>query len=136
MNELSNADYIKSLLKVNELNIEGELATCSSFFFTFSALAIDAEQLHDKATIKLETYEAELAKKQTTEKPDITQTEIKRQFRADTKWNQLKTEELDCQRDYKIVAAAAKAFEMKSNNMANINRRQIAKVEKGIEDFK
>jgi heme oxygenase len=65
----------------------------------------------------------------------VTQTEIKREFRGDEMWNQLKDLEMKAKTDYKIVEKAAKAFEMKSNNMANINRRQIAKVEKGIDKF-
>jgi hypothetical protein len=70
-----------------------------------------------------------------TEDPEAKQQEIKRQFRADEKWNQLKEDQLEKQRKHKIVEKAAKAFEMKSNNMANINRRQIAKVNRNMANF-
>ena len=114
------------------------MATCASFFFTYASLAATAEQLRDQAVLALETYEAKLARDPAFRAKldeDATQTEIKREFRTDETWNKLKTEEMTAQTNYRIVEKAAKAFEMKSNNMANINRRQIAKVEKVIERF-
>jgi hypothetical protein len=67
--------------------------------------------------------------------PQATQQEIKRQFRTDEKWNVLKEDQMTKQKNLRIVEKAAKAFEMKSNNMANINRRQIAKVNRNMANF-
>lgn len=97
--------------------------------------AVSALKLYDQATLALETYEAELSRQALSADPDATQSEIKRQFRSDEKWNILKNDQLEKQRKHKIVEKAAKAFEMKSNNMANINRRQIAQVNRQMAQF-
>jgi hypothetical protein len=136
----SDPQLISKSLQINENNIEEELATTPSFYFTYACLAIEAEEIHDHATLALETYEQELAEKlkcdyiPTKKNDEPTQTELKRLYRADEKWNLLKKEQLKCYKNYKILEKGARAFELKAQMLMSMNKRDVFKIDKGIKD--
>lgn len=133
-------DVIK-LLAINEQNLEEEMASCPSLYYMFSELALESEQIYNTAIMALEHYELELANKfknlhEPKGKSDkLTETEIKRTYRGDEKWTLLKTEEFKCHMNYKKLEKAAKAFEMKSQSCMSINKRQLYKAGRGMEDI-
>lgn len=133
---------IRQLLKINELNLEEELSTVASFYFSFSDLANDAEAYYKKSILELESLEVDLSRKikeellaEGVKQDKITETEIKRRFRKDQIWMTLKTKELDAYTAYRKLEKAAKAFEMKSQNCMSINKRQLYKAGRGMEDL-
>ncbi len=136
----SDQKTIADHLTINELNLESEMATCAGFFFTYSCLAIDAEEIANNATIALESYEADLAEQfklnftPTKKNDEPTQTEIKRRYRADDKWNLLKKEQLKCERNQKVLEKGAKAFEIKSNMLMSMNKRDVQYMNKGMKN--
>lgn len=131
---------VQKLLSINEHDLETELASCSSLYYMFSELALEAEQLYNESTTILERHELELANKFKQEysprgKTDkLMESDIKRMFRGDEQWNQLKKEENRLYMNFKKMEKAAKAFEMKSQNCMSINKRQLYKAGKGMDD--
>ena len=132
---------VRKLLQINDQNLEEELSSCPSLYYMFAELALEAEQIYNTAVMSLEHYELELANKFKTlyypkgKSDKLTETEIKRMYRGDEKWSLLKIEELKCHMNYKKLEKAAKAFEMKSQNCMSINKRQLYKAGKGMEDI-
>lgn len=118
---------IKTLLRINEMNLEGELATCSSYFYTVSSLSVEAEELAERAQIALETHEVTLAQQYKAADEDAKETHIKRMYRADPKWNELKTSAQAIHKQHKLLQKAASAFEMKSRLLMSLNRRDLFK---------
>lgn len=127
---------IDKLLAINEGDLISELATCPGYYSLLSQLALQAEEIYNKAVLAVEHYELDLANKfkyiHKEEQKDsqyklvpLTETEIKRMFRGDDKWNLLKNEELKCETNYKTMEKSAKAMEMKHQSCMSINKRQI-----------
>jgi len=108
------------------------MAQCPAWFYYYAALAIDAEEGADTATLAVETYEQLLAGdyKKLPAMSDLTQTEIKRHFRSDPKWQALKEQETKLRTNAKLLDKAAKALEMKSRMLMSINKRDMYK--KGV----
>ena len=131
---------VKKLLQINDQNLEEELSSCPSLYYMFSELALEAEAIYNTAVMSIEHHELELANKfkslhDPKNKTDkITETEIKRMYRGDEKWTLLKTEELKCHMNYKKLEKAAKAFEMKAQSCMSINKRQLYKAGRGMDD--
>ncbi len=118
---------IGKLLQINELDLESELASCPSLYYTFSKLACEAEDIYEAATLKLEIYETQLTKTIKGQNTGITQTDIKRYFRENPEWQNLRKEQLELEKNYKILEKSTKAFDMKSHMLASINRRDLYK---------
>ena len=125
---------INQVLRINELNLIGEMSNCAAWFYYYAALSIDAEDSADAATLAIETYEQQLASEYKNQPgiygEDMTQTAIKRLFRADAKWQALKEQESKLRNNAKMLDKAAKAIEMKSRMLMSINKRDMYK--KGI----
>lgn len=132
---------VHKVLSVNQLSLEDELASCPGLYHMFATLAIDAELMHSKAELALENHELELANKfkkldpARTKQDKLTETEIKRMYRGDEKWTRLKEEERKCYANYKKLEKAAKAVEMKNQSCMSINKRQLFKAGRGMEDI-
>ncbi len=118
---------ISELLQINELDLESEMSSCPAHYYMFSKLACEADDLFETATLKLEIYETKLTKIIKEQNPGITQTDIKRYFREDTAWRNLREEQLDLQKNHNILEKATKAFDMKSHMLASMNRRDLYK---------
>ncbi len=118
---------IGALLQINELNLESELGSCASLYYTFSKLACEAEDLFETTTLKLETFETGLTKTIKEQNPGITQTDIKRYFRENEQWQIVRKEQLEQEKNYKILDKATRAFDMKSHMLASMNRRDLYK---------
>ncbi len=121
------APTIDQVIAINEMNLQGEMALCPSWYFYYANLKVEAEESADAAILAVETYEAQLAYT-IKESPgiygsDLTQTEIKRIFRADDKWKQLRTEENKLKKNTRIMYEATKALEMKSRMLMSMNKR-------------
>jgi len=125
---------IGELLLINELNLESELASCPSLYYTFSKLACEADDFHEATTLKIEIYETQLTKDIKQENPGITQTDIKRYFRENTQWQTLRREQLELQKNAAILEKATKAFDMKSHMLASMNRRDLYKRSMNFKD--
>jgi hypothetical protein len=143
MNTRPNEDEldIGKLISINELNLEQEMATCSSYYYMVSSLAIDARMELDQRILELETYESTLSAQITadheatrTKKTDkeITQTEVKRRFRDDVKWQLLKTQQLHAEKNASVMGKAADAIDMKSRMLTSLNKRQLEKASRGM----
>ena len=118
---------INNLLQINELNLESEMSSCSAHYYLFSKLACEAADLHETATLELEIYETKLAKVIKQQNASITQTDIKRFFREEILWVELRQKQLELQKNYTILEKATKAFDMKSHMLASMNRRDLYK---------
>lgn len=127
----SNTPDINQVVAINELNLQGEMATCPAWYFYYASLHVEAEQSAENASLALETYESELAenikKAAALTGDELTQTEIKRKFRADEKWQLLKQQEQKLNVNAKIMEKATKAIEMKSRMLTSMNRRDLFK---------
>lgn len=126
---------VDRFLRVNELQLEQELAMCASYYYTFASLEVEAEDLYEKATLALEIYEAELNKKVRTENPELakgTQKSVEIKFREDLRWQELKRDQLEKQRNFRMLHKGASALEMKSRMLMSINRRDLFKQDKGF----
>lgn len=123
---------INEVLQINELNLQQEMATCPAWYYYYAALAVDAEESADTAALAVETYEQQLAGeyKRLPAGSDLTQTEIKRSFRSDSRWQALKEQETKLRTNSKLLDKAAKAMEMKSRMLMSINKRDMYK--KGV----
>jgi hypothetical protein len=137
LNSMSEAPPIdiNQVLQVNELNLQKEMSTCPAWYYYYAALAIDAEEGADNATLAVETYEQLLAsdyKSKPSIYGDMTVTDIKRHFRGDAKWQLLKEQENKLRTNAKLLDKAAKALEMKSRMLMSINKRDMYK--KGVFD--
>lgn len=126
MNEPAELDIAK-LLRINEFKIADELCTCPSYFYTVSALSVEAEDMYESATTALEMHEVALANTFKAQDEDIKETHIKRMFRGDSKWNELKKQQGKIHKQWKILTKAALAFEMKSKMLMSLNRRDLFK---------
>lgn len=130
-----------NLLVIDEHDLETELASCSSLQYMFSELALDAENIYNESTLTLETHELVLAQKfkndyQPEKKSDkLMETDIKRMFRGDELWLQLKRQNNTDEITYKKLEKAAKAFEKKNDACRSINSRQLYKSGKGMQDI-
>ena len=118
---------ISLLLRINEFKIAEELCTCPSYFYTVSALSVEAEDMYEAATTAIETYEVQLAAGYKQADEDIKETHIKRQFRSDPKWNELKKQQNKIHKQWKLLQKAALAFDMKSKMLMSLNRRDLFK---------
>ncbi len=118
---------ISLLLRINEFKIAEELCTCSSYFYSVSSLAVEAEDMYEAATIAVETYEVQLAASYKQADEDVKETHIKRLYRADLKWNELHKQQLKIRKQWKLLQKAALAFEMKSKMLMSLNRRDLFK---------
>lgn len=118
---------IRVLLRINEMDLESELATCSSYFYTVSALSVEAEELAERAQIALETHEVTLAQQYKGADEDVKETHIKRLFKSDPKWNELKNKQQEIHKQHKLLQKAALSFEMKSRLLMSLNRRDLFK---------
>lgn len=124
-------------LEINQLNLELEICVCASDYYRVSCMAAEAKDNFETASMSLEIYESELAdnsmKGRDAKKDKITQTEIKRQFRDDSRWQRLRGEVLKLQHNYAIFEKAAKAYEIKGHMIGSLNKRQLAKAGMGIQ---
>ena len=118
---------ISLLLRINEFKIADELCTCPSYFYTVSSLSVEAEDMYEAATTAIETYEVQLAASYKAIDEDVKETHIKRQYRADPKWNELKKQQNKVHKQWKLLTKAALAFEMKSKMLMSLNRRDLFK---------
>jgi len=118
---------VSKLVRINEMNLEGEMATCPSYFYSVSALSVEAEELAEKAQIALETHEVTLAQQYKLQDEDAKETHIKRMYRSDAKWNELKNECTRLHKEHKLLTKAASAFDMKSRLLMSLNRRDLFK---------
>ncbi len=118
---------ISELLQINELNLEEEMASCAALYYTFSKLACEAEDFYEATTLKIEIYETKLTKIIKEHNPGITQTDIKRYFREELGWQELRKTQLELQKNYRVLEKATKAFDMKSHMLASMNRRDLYK---------
>jgi hypothetical protein len=130
---------VKESLVINEGDLDTELANVSSYYYLFSSMSTDAENQLQQIQLNLEVYEVALAGKIKEElisngaKADkITETEIKRQYRKDDKWIQLRKQVIEAECDFKKLEKAAKSFDMKSQNCMSLNKRQLYKASKGM----
>lgn len=126
---------VDELLRINENDLVTELKTTPSHHYLLASLATRAEALHDDAVLQLEQYEVTLAKKLKEEHiaknsgskfkiEELKETEIKREYRGDAKWLELKRQELNTYEEYKRMTKAEKAMEMKHQSCMSINKRQ------------
>ena len=97
---------IGALLQINELNLETEMSNCAAHYYMFSKLACEAEDYAEAATLKIEIYETKLTKIIKTENPGITQTDIKRYFREELGWQELRREQLELQKNHNVLEKA------------------------------
>lgn len=122
---------VNNLLSIDENNLEQDLASCASLYYTFSEYALEAENIYNDAVSAIEHHELELANRFRSEfqpkksADKLNEADIKRMFRGDDKWNLLKKEVNKCYVNFKKMEKAAKAFEMKSTNCQSINKRQL-----------
>ena len=120
---------------VNESDLEGQLATCASYAYTAGAGGVDAEMRYERAVKLREVREAvitrEIMKEQDGKKWKSV-TELKCFYREDKEWDKLKEEELNKYAIWKKLVKLANAFEIKAKMLMSLNRRQLAKLEKGI----
>jgi len=134
------------LLKINELDLETELSICSAYYYFYASAASDNELSHNEAELELETYEADLARRIKDEfetkykgskpaKKEITEAEVKREYRKDIRWLELKKKELKIQNECKKMNIIAKAFDMKNLSCMAINKRHLYKANKGMLDI-
>jgi hypothetical protein len=147
MNVNVNIDTnVFELLNINQLDLETELSICAAYYFYYASAASDADLQHNEADLELETYEADLARRIKDEfeekykgvkpaKKEITEAEVKREYRKDIRWQQLKKTELKLQNDCKKMNIIAKAFEMKNISCTAINKRDLYKANKGMVDI-
>jgi hypothetical protein len=130
---------IAEYLTINELNLEDELATCARYYYLYADLATDAERAYNEAVMILEQYEATVSKtikirllSEGNKREKITETEIKRCYREDDRWKELKIQELEAEIRFKKLEKAMKAFEMKNQSCMSLNKRQLFKASKGM----
>lgn len=120
---------------VNEADLEGQMATCSSYAYTAGAGSVDAEIRYERAVKIREKKEAELVReimKEADGKKWKSVSELKMLFRENDAWDKLKEEELNKYAIWKKLTKLANAFEIKTKMLMSLNRRQLAKLEKGI----
>ncbi len=138
--EIDDLDITK-LTGINQLNLEEEFATAPRYFYMFSAVAVEAEDMLDQHTLIMEIFENKLAIQIKTEdfnRPnrkkmgDITQTDIKRLFHENEEWITLRKEQLRLQKNLKMMEKAAKAFDMKARMLSSLNRRDLFKSDRGM----
>jgi len=137
--EVDDLDITK-LTGINQLNLEDEFATAPRYYYMFSALSVEAEDILDQHTLIMEIYENKLAKeiKQTnSEKPrkageTFTQTDIKRLFHENEEWVTLRRRQLELQKNLRMMEKAAKAFDMKARMLSSLNRRDLFKSDRGM----
>jgi hypothetical protein len=134
MEKLPDLSDISAFLEINQLDLDTEIATCAAYYYRIGCLASEAKDMYENAVITLETYETQLASNilKGNKVDKITQTEIKRSFKEDTKWQRLKTEELKLQHNHAVLEKATRAIEMKGHMLTSLNQRQIAKAKLGI----
>jgi len=120
---------------VNESDLEGQLATCASYAYTAGAGSVDAEMRYERQVKLREVREAEITRaimKDQDGKKWKSVTELKLFYREDEAWDKLKEEELNKYAVWKKLVKLANAFEIKAKMLMSLNRRQLAKLEKGI----
>lgn len=136
--QIDLVDFYKNAtnyLHVNEGDLDGQLATCSSYAYTAGAGAVDAEIRYERAVKIREKMEAELVReimKDADGKKWKSVSELKMLFRENEEWDKLKEEELTKYAVWKKLTKLANAFEIKAKMLMSLNRRQLAKLEKGI----
>jgi len=136
--QIDLVDFYKNAtnyLHVNEGDLDGQLATCSSYAYTAGAGSVDAEIRYERAVKVREVREAEITReimKEQDGKKWKSVTELKSFFREDKKWDEFKEEELNKYAVWKKLTKLANAFEIKAKMLMSLNRRQLAKLEKGI----
>jgi len=123
---------------INEGDMEGQIATCAYYAYTSGCGAVDAEMKYEHAVKGRETKEGALMKeimKDVDGKKWKSVSELKLTFRDNTDWIELKEDELIKYATWKKMVKLANAFEIKAKMLMSLNRRQLAKLEKGIKDF-
>lgn len=132
---------ISQLVGINQLNLEDEFATAPRYFYLFSSLSVEAEDLYDQHTLEMEIYENQLAKKikqvnadmpNRKKSDDLTQTDIKRLFHQNEEWVTMRKRQLELQKNWKMMEKAAKSFEIKTRMLSSLNRRDLFKVGQGM----
>ncbi|SRR5215204_1429435 len=122
---------IDSLLRINEANIQHELASVASYYFHYSNLAVEAELYAEKLELTLSTVETKVARavKSGNTKGEAKEADIKRACREDEEWLAEQDKLLNMQRSAKILSKIAIAFDMKSKMLMSLNRRDLHKTE-------
>lgn len=138
--EIDDLD-INQLTTINQFDLEKEFAETPRYFYLFSTLAVEAEDLLDQHTLIMEIFENKLAK-EIKEKDlnrenrkklsDLTQTDIKRLFHENDEWQKLRKEQLRLQKNLRMMEKAAKAFDMKARMLSSLNRRDLFKSDRGM----
>lgn len=125
--EKSLEQQVKELLVINDRELEKEMAHGAANYFYFANLNIEAEDLSEKALIALEIHEVKLSTILRANHESVTQTEIKRMFRDDKKWIELKNQQLKLIMNSRMLDRAAKAFDIKTRLLTSMNRRDLYK---------
>ncbi len=131
---------ITQLTGINQLDLETEFATAPRYFYMFSAVAVEAEDMLDQHTLIMEIFENKIAKQlkqENSNKPrkageTFTQTDIKRLFHENDEWVVLRKEQLRLQKNLRMMEKAAKAFDMKARMLSSLNRRDLFKSDRGM----
>jgi hypothetical protein len=133
-NNIFELTDIAAALKINEDNLEGEMAVCPSQFFSHASLVVDAEQLEENFKLAKEARAADIARslKSQDSKGVMKEADLNRACREDTRWLELHEKETEYHSYVKKLKSAANGFEMKSRMLMSLNRRSLFKMSQGM----
>jgi hypothetical protein len=125
---------IAKALKINEDNLEGEMAACPSQYYGYASMVVDAEQLEEHFKLAKEACAADIARtlKSADSKGVMKEADLKRACSEDKNWINMHNKESEYHSHVKKLKSAAAAFDMKSRMLMSLNRRSLFKMSQGM----